>query len=151
MHNCLLMLCLADHLSAVMARYICHAFFDVCANKIMFGPPVAIGDHSILEIREAAPGIFDVIIKSSGTAQDAFEALCTDHAHHSVHLLHFLFQCIWPIICDALQIACQDMYPYLLTNRTTAVYNAATLPTLCLLKSVATGTASASSVVGTAA
>jgi hypothetical protein len=106
------MLCLADHLSAVMACSICHVFFNVRANKIMFGLPVAIGDHLILEIHEAAPGIFDVIIQSSSTAQDTIKALRTDHMHHSVHLLHFLFQHIWPMIHDALPIACQDVYPF---------------------------------------
>jgi hypothetical protein len=110
--NCLLMLCLTYHLSAVMARSIHHAFFDVCANEIMFGPPVAVGHHLILEIREAVPGIFDVIIQSSGTAQDTFKALCTDCTHHGVHLLHFLLWHIWPMIRDALPIACQDVYPY---------------------------------------
>jgi hypothetical protein len=110
--NCLLMLCLTYHLSAVMARSIRHTFFDVRANKITFGLPVAVGHHSILEIREAVPGIFDVIIQSSGTAQDTFKALCTDHTHHGVHLLHFLLRHIWPMICDALPIAHQDMYSY---------------------------------------
>jgi hypothetical protein len=113
MCNHLLMLCLADHLSAVMACSICHMFFNVCANKIMFGPPVTIGDHLIPEICEAVPGVFDVIIQSSSTAQDTFEALCTDRAHHNVHLLHFLLRHIWPIICDALPIACQDVHPCL--------------------------------------
>jgi hypothetical protein len=112
MLNCLLMLCLEDNLSAVMAHSIHHTFFDVCANKITFGPPVAIGNQSILEIHEAVPGIFDVVIQSSSTDQDAFEALCTDCMHHSVHLLHFLFWHIWPMICDTLPIARQDMYPY---------------------------------------